>query len=1072
VGLALFAVLGLVFIWVVRALPHIALAQIGELTNTRIDSESVDLNFNGSIVIKKLVIRPERQQTYDDAILKAETVYARFSIGSLLLLGPHLKELRVNEFVFDVQHDLDTGAWNVAALKIKVPKEGHGRMPLVILKNGKLQYSKVSGSQVKVAASVPIDARFEFDEPSREGYSFNLRTAQLTSGYGKSNLRGFWKPGAITVAGGISSQDIPAFERAWAIDVLAAELRYDRDRNYSLRLRTKDFHSTYSPAADTLGLVESTSLAKSGTFAALQRFFSRFQPSGTVDLEIKEASGNLDRLGDSTVVGKVSCKDVSACDRAFPYAIEHLKGQIDFTEKTAVLGQLSGQHGSVNITIDGLWKTLASTSQYQIHITSDNMALDNDLYDALGQKRKKLWAAFSPSGQAAIDYRLSRQPEQGKRETLAVQLLGAEAAYQRFPYPLTNLTGKLFFDREGLVVSDVVSQLGQRKITLNGNVTGQDTDRPVCYLSVKAENVPLDSTLAAALPARQRDLYSRFEMTGLADAQVKIFTPQEDPNSSSFFADVFLKKASLKVNKSPLVISDISASAAVTPASISIKDFTGQHGGGAVSLGGGIWLADKAELSRYHLAVTAKEIQLSGDLIGLLGGPASKTFSELGPEGKINLSADLSKTAGEAPASRKIIVDCLDDSINFRRFAYPLKNVTGRLTITNDKVILDNVTARPAADIEIAKDGSGIKLNGQIDLANNTFGQGRFDLSASDIPLDERLATALSERIAPFYRTLLPSGRFDLNSENIRIFSADDGARCIDFAGAIQLKKCGLDLSASKAELDALLNTNVLYKIGSGFSAGQVNLMAERLRVRGKSITNLKAEINYDPDRQSWLAENLIADCHGGRVIGTLEFKRPDHAALEYLLQVGFERVDLGRFLGDVESAEVTGSAATSGTMTGALSMAVRTGDSPWRIGRCRLAISDMKVGQLSPLAKLLYVLNLTEPKDFAFEQMVVDSYIKGDKLLFEKFDLSGQAIAFSGSGWMDLVSDNVDLVLTARGKRLAAAEPSVVQSLAEGLGQAVVRVEVTGNVHDPKVTTRTLPVIEDSLKILGTKRK
>jgi hypothetical protein len=43
---------------------------------------------------------------------------------------------------------------------------------------------------------------------------------------------------------------------------------------------------------------------------------------------------------------------------------------------------------------------------------------------------------------------------------------------------------------------------------------------------------------------------------------------------------------------------------------------------------------------------------------------------------------------------------------------------------------------------------------------------------------------------------------------------------------------------------------------------------------------------------------------------------------------------------------------------------------------------------------------------------------------------------------------------------------------LAEGLSQAVVRVEVTGNVHDPQVTTRTLPVIEDSLKILGTKRK
>ena len=93
-----------------------------------------------------------------------------------------------------------------------------------------------------------------------------------------------------------------------------------------------------------------------------------------------------------------------------------------------------------------------------------------------------------------------------------------------------------------------------------------------------------------------------------------------------------------------------------------------------------------------------------------------------------------------------------------------------------------------------------------------------------------------------------------------------------------------------------------------------------------------------------------------------------------------------------------------------------------------------------------------------------------GDRVFFEKFDLSGEAIAFNGSGWMDLKTKNVNLVLTARGLRLAAAEPSVLQSLAEGLGGAVVRMEVNGNVYDPKVEIKTLPVFKDSLKILGTK--
>jgi hypothetical protein len=168
-----------------------------------------------------------------------------------------------------------------------------------------------------------------------------------------------------------------------------------------------------------------------------------------------------------------------------------------------------------------------------------------------------------------------------------------------------------------------------------------------------------------------------------------------------------------------------------------------------------------------------------------------------------------------------------------------------------------------------------------------------------------------------------------------------------------------------------------------------------------------------------------------------------------------------------------------SGIMSGSLSIGAQVGDSASRIGRCRLTIRDMQVGRLSPLAKLLYVLKLKEQKDFAFEQMAIDSYLKQNRLIITKFDLSGEAVAFYGTGWMDMQSEEVGLTLIARGPRLfasqseaaGAAEPSVMQSLAEGLGRAVVRMEVTGNVHDPKVETKTLPLVEDSLKILGTRR-
>ena len=109
-----------------------------------------------------------------------------------------------------------------------------------------------------------------------------------------------------------------------------------------------------------------------------------------------------------------------------------------------------------------------------------------------------------------------------------------------------------------------------------------------------------------------------------------------------------------------------------------------------------------------------------------------------------------------------------------------------------------------------------------------------------------------------------------------------------------------------------------------------------------------------------------------------------------------------------------------------------------------------MQVGKVSPLGNVLSVLRLSEPTDYAFERMSIDAYVRADKLLISKLDLSGRSVAFTGSGTMDLPTDEINLTLTARGARVAAAGPSVLQSLTEGLSGAVVRMEVTGKAGSP----------------------
>lgn len=1058
---------GVFFILVGRALCYVAIQQIGDLTNTKIKTESVDFRTNGSVYIKNLVIRPEQAQGEDGTIIDAERVFARFSLGSLLTLRPRLKAIDVNDFVVNAQYNQDTREWNISALKLQPPKGGPSRMPRVRLDAGTLQYTKISNGQSKVALSVPITAQFASDDGTQEGYSFEITTATMASGYGHSRLTGTWKPGSVTVTGGISSVDVPELEMAWIIDVLAAELKYKENNDFSLDMRIKGLRSKRSPALERLRLVGPAFLESSGPFAALQEFFNHYEPRGTVDIELK-ASGNLNRLDESALSGDVFCKDVEVCHYKFQYPIEHLTGRIRFTENSVTLCNLLGHHDKATLVINGWCRDFEPNRKYQIQVTSDNMPLDNDLYDALTAKQQEFWCAFSPAGSAAIDCWFTRESPTKKRQKLDVDLLGVKAIYQHFPYPLENLSGRLSFEGDEVVFSNIVSKVNERRITVNGRLITQSEDKPTYDISVNVHNLPLDSTLEEALPEKQKTLYTRCHPGGLANGWVKIM--KQDTAPSSFVADLSFEQASLKTDYFPVSISDISAKAAFTPNLITIKEFSGRYNDGLISLTGQIQAAQQQGQSLYDLAVKMEQMPLNDHLYGLMPETLKNTVADLKPDGKVNLTAQLSKDNPTGYPDYDIHLECLGVSMILQDFCYQLEGITGNLTLDPNRIVFKEVTAVLGPHVSTVDSRATISLDGEMTFTDGQFHNARLTLSANRVPLDDQFGLLLPERIRPSYDRLSPAGWLDLNFHKLNLDRTTDGRKSMDFAGSVTLRNGNFNSAGAGIGLDTTFETEGLYKTGEGFISCQAVLDGGTLMVRGKSFTDLEANVFYDPELRSWSTDHLIADCYDGKMAGKFRFQEPAEQPGQYVLQAGFVDVDLKKFLSDTQLERAATNGHTSGKMNGALTINAKVGDRASRIGTCRLSVSDMQVGKLSPLAKLLQVLRFTEPTDFAFDRMVVDSYIRQDGLFVRKLDLAGQDIAFYGSGSMDLQADSVDLILTARGRRLATDDPSVLQSLTEGLGQAVVRMSVTGDFHDPKVKTETLPVIEGTLQVLGAR--
>lgn len=1013
--IVLLSVLGLWMIILVLAghlLQTVAIKQISELTDTQITTKSARLSLMGTVRLKNLRIISKDKADYDNAFLTANVVYARFTLGSLFTLKPKLKVIKVYNFVLRALYDTDTGKWNLPGISL-AGTSGKLDIPEVELEKGLFKYGRIVRGQIQPVMEIPLALSIKKSYSSQQ---FELTTGSGEFGQG-SILKGSWNKGKITISGGVCSDTVVSLEKLWRINTLAGEIDYDSDGNYSMQVRLKDFQYLSEQTSQTVNAMLNKKMFPEELpfLTYLQNFFEEYRPIGKIDLEV-QAKGNFYKMHDNKIAGTVYCKDVSVRNTEFPYAIEHIMGKIDFTENSYKLNELRGKHGDSEFVISGWEKDFGERRQYEFHITSKGMDIDEDLYNALNANEQKVWSDFEPKGKAALNFSVSRQLPEGKKSRMEMTLQSMEAVFKHFPYPLRNLSGKVIFENDRVIFSDVISRNGKGKITINGQT---ESTKPYFDIKIKVENISLDKELAESLPEKQRQLWKNLNLGGTVDGDIRIHSVQG--GTSDFAADVNIKKGELKINALP-AIKDALVQATIMSDMVHIEELKGKYGNGSISLHGRVWPAESTQQSSYDLSLFAEQVELDDTIISLFGRHREIT-EQLNLRGKVNITADFNKTHREQDVKYKVSVNCAGVAANLNSLGCRLKDIQGDVRITNDRITLEHLTAGP-----VGTDKPTVTIDGQVAIKD--------------------------------------SDRKD--------------AKLLDLSCDIKFDNCDLYAAGKVTEVTGLLKVSAAYDTEDGLCKGQADLKIQHLRIDGKLLTNASAFIGYEPKEQSWISSNLIAYCYDGTVMGKLTIK-PLQGRPTYTLQAALTNIDLQKFLEQCRADYAPAAAAqaemensngtyTSGKMSGSLNVTGYLGSSFPRMGRCKLVITEMQFGKMSLLAKILSVMRLNAPEDYAFDQMVVDSYIENNKLNLQKIDLSGKTLVLSGSGSVDLESHGINVVLTARDKHLGAAKPTILQSLTEALSPAMMRIDVTGDFYDPKVETRTLPVLKDSFGILGTK--
>jgi hypothetical protein len=174
----------------------------------------------------------------------------------------------------------------------------------------------------------------------------------------------------------------------------------------------------------------------------VKKFYEDYRPAGLigVDFDLTRAAGKWDRQH-----WVLRPEGMSADFVKFPYALEQIRGRLDFTthDKHTVV-DLIGYTGSRPVTIRGTCDGEGNNVAVKIDIAGSSIPLDEKLIRALPPTFQSVARKFHLRGLGDIKARIQHAPgAEGFDNHYAVDVHHASLQWEPFPYPLDEVTGHL-----------------------------------------------------------------------------------------------------------------------------------------------------------------------------------------------------------------------------------------------------------------------------------------------------------------------------------------------------------------------------------------------------------------------------------------------------------------------------------------------------------------------------------------------------------------------------------------------------------------------------------------------------
>ena len=857
---------------------------------------------------------------------------------------------------------------------------------------------------------------------------------------------------------------------------------YNKEAAFDLTIQTENFDTTKQPWPELLeddGQTDPAGLSKLAELLPeqIQEFVTEFSPAGRMDLALtlKRPSGPDQPI---TYSGKLTCINASASYSRFPYDLHGLIGEISFEPGKFEFGPLSCQNGGLTATVAGNWRDLdEDKSEYDITVTAQGLSLDEKLYRAIGPAEKKFWQKLAPDGLVDIIYKTARDAGQNCSSTLEIELTDLSVRYQPLPIELSKLKGKAFYKRKTGTVSFEIDSgnAAMAQISMSGTIKGFGSTEEIsqntvdCF--VKFEGLALDDALAEKLPERPRKFYKELGLYGRADGTAHFRSAgAEQPDNKGanrpptttkisladdleYQIDVHFRDGKIFYQRFPYLLESVNAHATLTNEQILIKSLNGRNKNSDINIAGFIKDPDD-----YQLSINCHPLEVTEELLLAIQSRQLGIMNEITAVGATDLSLELKRRTDEPFAQYSGTVSPRNCNVSIDGLDYTFENVTGEMLIDNDHITIERLGSNTGR--------CKLSLTGEM-VHNDEERSYELDIFGQSLALDERLYRAMPPKLRAACNSLNATGEIDFDLSVTHQGRQSQSGQW-QITGPAQWKNGTLAEPMLIEQIDCPLQINTSYDSDAKELAFDADLLPTAMTIEKRPIDELIGKIEYDPASESLVCSDISGNLCGGRLAAPTGRVALSQEQFSYALQLQLNDLDLAELL-EAAKAPAEKNKNLKGRFAGWFNTA---GEGPIenRRGKFVFVITDAVLGELTIAAQLLGVLNLSLPKQGAFNEASISGDIIGREFLFDNIHLRGSAVSLTGAGLMATPGRELNLVFMVDAPQYIISLP-VISSFIDAVRPAIVQVRVSGTFDEPIVEPIAFPSLEDALQELGGRR-